>query len=59
MSPRRVVRGALTALAFGAAAACFALGLSGRLGPWLAVLVVSQAFLTVGFYFASAGSRGD
>ncbi len=56
MSARRVVRRTLTALAFGAAAACFALGLAGRLGPWLAVVVVSLALLTIGFYLASAGS---
>ncbi len=59
MNPRRVTRRILTALAFGAAVAFFALGLAGRLGPWLAVLVVSLALLTVGFYLASPESRRE
>ena len=59
MNPRRVTRRILTTSAFGAAAAFFALGLAGRLGPWLAVLVLSLALLTIGFYFASPESRRE
>jgi hypothetical protein len=53
---RRTVQRALAALAFAAAAACFGLGLAGRLSPWLAALVATLALLTTGFYLASAAS---
>jgi hypothetical protein len=46
-------------LAFGAAAACIALGLTGRLVPWLAVVVASLGLLTIGFYLAGAGSGSE
>ncbi|MEN8181121.1 MAG: hypothetical protein ABFS46_01150 [Myxococcota bacterium] len=53
---RRVVQRTFAALAFGAAASCFTLGLAGRLSPWLAAVVASLGFLTIGFYLASPGS---
>jgi hypothetical protein len=49
----------VTSLTFGAAAASFALGLAGRSGSWLVAMVVSLALLTVGFFLAGGGSRGD
>jgi hypothetical protein len=49
----------LAALAFAAAASCFALGLAGLLGSWFAAMVASLALLTIGFSLASNGSSGD
>ena len=53
---RRGIQRGLAALAFAAAAASFALGLAGRLSPWLAAEVASLALLTIGFYLGGAGS---
>ena len=58
MMGRRVQR-RLAALAFAAAAGCFALGLAGLFGSWFAARVASLALLTIGFFLASDGSSGD
>ena len=58
MSLRRGLRRPLVALAFAAAAGCFAMGLAGRSGFWLAA-IASLALLTIGFFLASPGSGGD
>ena len=58
MSLRHGVRRTVAALAFAAAAGCFAVGLAGRSGFWLAV-IASLALLTIGFFLASPGSGGD
>ena len=56
----RGVRRMLAAIVFAAAAACFALGLAGRVSPWVAAVLASLTLLTVGFYLAGAGSgRGE
>lgn len=44
-------------MSFGGAATCYGLGLAGQSGSWLAAMVGSLAFLTLGFYLAGGGSR--
>ena len=56
---RRVMQRTLAAVAFAAAAACFAMGFVGWIVPWLAAMVASLALLTIGFHLASAGSSLD
>lgn len=57
MSSRRLLRGIAAAMSFGGAATCYGLGLAGQSGSWLAAMVGSLAFLTLGFYLAGGGSR--
>ena len=56
---RRRVQRTLAALAFAAAAGCFALGLAGLFGSWFAAMVASLALLTIGFSLASRGTSKD
>ena len=56
MSARRGLRRALVVLVLAAAAGCFAVGLAGRSGSWLAAMVATLALLTVGFFLASDDS---
>ena len=51
------IRRALAASAFAAAAVCYGLGLAGRAGPWLAMLLATLALLTVGFFVAGGAAR--
>ncbi len=59
MSPRRLLRVIAAAMSFAAAATCYGLGLAGQSGSWLAAMVASLAFLTLGFYLAGAGARAS
>ena len=57
MTIRIGTRRILTALAFAAAGAAFAVGLTGRSGSWLVAMVASLGLLTLAFFIASGPSR--
>ena len=59
MSRWRGLNRALAMLVFAGAAACFAVGLAGRSGSWLAAMVASLALLTIGFHLVSGASTRE
>ena len=50
LAPR--TRTALASLSFAAAGACFAFGLLGRSGAWIAAMVAALGFLTAAYFIA-------